>query len=120
MKDNSLGAEGEREAGKYLKRKKYSIIEKNCRVGGSEIDIIASKDGFLVFIEVKTRSSDNYGYPEEFVDRRKVKKIISGARLFSTRKKWRDHLVRFDIISLLYKDDRFKIDHIENAFEEPV
>ncbi|MEN8152446.1 MAG: YraN family protein [Acidobacteriota bacterium] len=120
MKDNSLGAEGEKEAVKYLRAEKYSIIEKNCRVGGSEIDIIAVKDGFLVFIEVKTRSSEDYGYPEEFVDRRKIKKIISGAKLFSARKKWRDHLIRFDIISLLFAEGKFKIDHIENAFEEPV
>lgn len=115
---NSLGGKGEKEASKYLKKKGYDIVENNCRIGGSEIDIVAVKDDFLVFIEVKSRSSIEYGLPEEFVDKRKRSKIISGARLFSVRKKYRDMFIRFDIISVVFSGGKYNIDHLENAFEE--
>lgn len=115
---NSLGAKGEQEARKYLKKKSYRIVESNCRIGGSEIDIIAVKKDFLIFIEVKSRSSVETGLPEEFVDMRKIKKIISGAKLFHARKKYREMFVRFDIISVILSDGKLVIDHIENAFEE--
>jgi len=113
---NSLGAKGEQEARKYLKKKGYSIIESNCRIGGSEIDIIMVKKDFLIFVEVKSRCSSDAGLPEEFVDKKKIAKIIMGAKLYSTRKKFREMFVRFDIVSILLSDGKFKIDHIVNAF----
>jgi len=115
---NSLGSKGEKEARKYLEKKGYSIEENNCRIGGSEIDIIAIKDEFLVFVEVKSRSSVSRGLPEEFVDKRKRSKLISGARLFSVRKKYRDMFIRFDIISVVFSDGKYNVYHMENAFEE--
>ncbi len=118
MPKNSLGGEGEKEARKYLKNNGYRIEENNCRIGGSEIDIIAVKDDFLVFIEVKSRSSIERGLPEEFVDKRKISKIISGARLFSARKKYKDMFIRFDIISVVFSAGRYYVNHLENAFEE--
>jgi len=113
---NNLGKKGEREARNYLIKRGYRIEETNCRIGGSEIDIIAVKEGFLVFIEVKSRSSGNTGLPEEFVDRKKIRKIIAGAKLFTARKKFRDMLIRFDIISVIRKEGKYIMDHIENAF----
>jgi len=115
---NSLGVKGELQASKYLKKKGYLIVENNCRIGGSEIDIVATKGDFLIFVEVKSRRSTNTGFPEEFVDARKTAKIISGAKLYIARKKYREKLVRFDIISVVLTDGKFVIDHIENAFEE--
>ena len=115
---NSLGAKGEKQARKYLKKKGYNIVENNCRIGGSEIDVIAVKGDFLVFIEVKSRSSIEWGLPEEFVNERKRSKIISGARLFSVRKKYKDMFIRFDIISVVFTEGKYRIDHLENAFEE--
>ncbi len=112
-----LGAGGEREAAQYLEKKGFRIVEKNLRIGGSEIDLIAIDGKFLVFIEVKSRSSAEYGYPEEFVDSRKIKKIIAGAKLFSVRKKYRDFFIRFDIVSVIHEGNGFQIDHLENAFE---
>ncbi|MEN8222674.1 MAG: YraN family protein [Acidobacteriota bacterium] len=115
---NSLGGRGEKEARKYLKKKGYIVVENNCRIGGSEIDIIAVKDDFLVFIEVKSRQSVESGSPEEFVDKRKMRKIIAGARMFSARKKYREMFIRFDIISVVFSDGKYIVDHLENAFEE--
>ena len=115
---NILGSKGEKEARKYLKNNGYIIEENNCRIGGSEIDIIAVKDDFLVFFEVKSRSSIERGLPEEFVNERKRSKIISGARIFSARKKYRDMFIRFDIISVVFSDGKYNVEHLENAFEE--
>ncbi len=112
-----LGAGGEIEAANYLEKKGFRIVERNLRIGGSELDIIAVDGKFLVFIEVKSRSSTDHGAPEEFVDDRKIKKLIAGAKLFSARKEFRDMYIRFDIVSVIYEGEVFKIDHLENAFE---
>lgn len=116
MSTNS-GKEGEGRAAEYLIKKGYTILERNCRIGGSELDIIALKDGFIVFVEVKSRDSESHGYPEEFVDEKKIKKIVDGAKMFSVRKKYRNMLIRFDVISVLWKAEGFSIEHYENAFE---
>lgn len=94
------------------------MIETNFRSVGAEIDIIAEKDETLCFVEVKGRLTDRYGLPAAFVDRRKQQRIIRAAKVFSTRKPYRDHAVRFDIIAVLDESGRPAIEHIENAFEE--
>jgi putative endonuclease len=111
------GKVGEDRAAEYLIRNDYSIVEKNLRIGGSEIDIIATKEDFLVFVEVKSRLSSDFGYPEEFVDEKKKKKIIDGAKLFSVRKKYREMLIRFDVIAVNWGLGNITIEHYENAFE---
>jgi len=116
--ENTLGNRGEREACRYIEKRGYKIVEKNLRIGGSELDIIAIDGSFLVFIEVKSRSSIASGLPEEYVDARKKKKIISGAKFFSARKKYREMFIRFDIISVVVDGNKFIVDHISNAFEE--
>ncbi len=111
------GPEGERAAARYLEKKGYEIVDSNYRVCGSEVDLIARKDDTLCFVEVKTRGSDDYGLPEEFVDRRKRQKIIRAAKVFIGRKEYEDFYVRFDIISVLYKSGKTEINHIKHAFE---
>ncbi|MCP5047799.1 MAG: YraN family protein [bacterium] len=113
-----VGSAGERAAARFLQKKGYKILEQNYRVSGSEVDVIASKDDDLCFIEVKTRGSDDYGLPEEFVDDRKRRKIIRAAKIYSASEKYVDYYIRFDIISILYKQDDIIINHIEHAFEE--
>ncbi len=116
MKDYN-GKAGEDRAAEYLIKNGYTIIERNLRIGGSEIDIIATKEDFLVFVEVKSRLSIDFGYPEEFVDERKIKKIVDGAKLFSVRKKYREMLIRFDVIAVNRGLGEVSIEHYENAFE---
>lgn len=115
------GTEGEKVAARYLEKNGYKILEKNYRVAGSEVDIIAQKDETLCFVEVKTRGSDDYGLPEEFVDERKRRKIIRAAKIYSSQKMYEDFYVRFDIISVLPEgeglDFDIKINHIQHAFE---
>jgi len=81
-----VGPRGEAAAARYLEKNGYEIVEKNYRKFGTEVDLIAKKDETLCFIEVKTRGSDDYGLPEEFVDRRKRRKIIRAARVFIGKK----------------------------------
>jgi len=113
-----VGPSGEAAAARYLEKNGYEIVEKNYRKFGAEVDLIAKKDETLCFIEVKTRGSDDYGLPEEFVDRRKRQKIIRAAKVFIGKKIYEDFYVRFDIISVLHKDEETEINHITHAFQE--
>ena len=112
------GKGGETAAARYLEKKGYEILNRNYRTCGAEIDVIVKKGETLCFVEVKTRRSGDFGFPEEFVDFRKRRKIIRAARVFSGRRKYAGMKIRFDIISVVYDGRKVKIDHIENAFEE--
>jgi putative endonuclease len=114
----TIGQSGEQAAVAFLKKKGFRIIQTNYKVAGAEVDIIALSDRILCFIEVKTRKSSDYGLPEAFVTRAKQRKIIRAAKFFSTRKLYREYLVRFDIVSIIRDENGMAFDHLENAFEE--
>jgi putative endonuclease len=114
----SIGPRGERAAARYLEKHGYEILERNFRVLGSEVDLIAQKDETLCFVEVKTRGTDDYGLPEEFVDERKRRKIIRAAKVYTGTKKYEDFFVRFDIVSVLRKGGVVEINHITHAFQD--
>lgn len=103
---------GEELATNLLKKKKYKILERNYKNKIGEIDIIAEKDGVIVFVEVKERATLAFGRPIEAVDERKQNKIRRTAELYlmSKRKNWAD--VRFDVVEILGDE----INQIENAF----
>ena len=113
---NELGKTGEKHAQEYLLSKGYKIHHTNWKSGHYELDIIAEKDDMLIVAEVKTRSSNSFGYPEEFVTKAKMKRIINAAHHYVC-----SHNInldtRFDIISILKTPDgNYKIEHIEDAF----
>ncbi len=111
-----LGHKGEGLAVKYLKRRGYRIIQRNFKTSMGEIDIIARDRETLVFIEVKTRESLEYGQPFESVTRAKRRKIANVATLFL--KKLRDvPQCRFDIVSICHKKGKPEVDLIRDAFE---
>jgi putative endonuclease len=114
----AIGQSGEQAAVVFLKNKGFQIIETNYRVAGAEVDIIALTGRVLCFIEVKTRKSSDYGLPESFVHLAKQRKIIRAAKFFSTRKAYREYLVRFDVVSIIRDENGMVFDHLENAFEE--
>lgn len=95
-----IGAEGEEAAARYLLQNKYTILERNYRCKLGEIDIIAKDRGDMVFIEVKTRSSMDYGLPCEAVNYRKQDKIKKVAQLYLMNKSI-DMNVRFDIVEII-------------------
>jgi len=115
-KKQDLGRKGEDFSSDYLEKAGYQILERNWRYSKAEIDIIAKKDDALIFIEVKTRSYDYYGKPEESVTSFKERLIIDAANRYMelTGHDWE---IRFDIISLLAnKNDGFHLEHFEDAF----
>ncbi len=111
------GALGEEAAARYLEQNGYEILKQNYRVAGSEVDLIALKGETVCFVEVKTRGTDDFGLPEEFVDERKRRKIIRAARIYTGNKKYENHFVRFDIVSVLHNGKGYVIRHIQHAFE---
>ena len=113
----SLGVEGENLAVKFLKKKGFRIIGRNFKTPLGEIDIIAKDGNTLVFVEVKTRTDDTFGYPFEAVNKRKRQKLRDLASLYLKRLK-KEPSVRFDVLSILYTNKGKKeIEHIKDAFE---
>ena len=111
----SIGDKGEELACTYLLERGYHLIEKNWRYFRYEIDLIVQKDQHLIFVEVKTRYSDNYGEPWEAVNRAKRQKICASADAFIRERQY-DWEPRFDIISIIKNNSHVRIQHIEEAF----
>ncbi|MDD6484659.1 MAG: YraN family protein [Clostridiales bacterium] len=117
MNKRTIGDFGERAARKYLEYKGYEIEECNFSLKCGEIDIIARDNETLVFAEVKTRKSSEYGAAAEFVDAGKQERLRRTALMYAGA----NADMRFDVIEVYYKilDNRAeltKINHIKNAF----
>jgi len=117
MTDLELGLKGEKQAEEFLKKQGYKIIEKNFRTSFGQIDIIAKEKNTFCFIEVKTRRNFSFGLPEEAVTYPKQKKILKVALAYLKQKGLLNKKVRFDVVSILYNKDSYKINLIRNAFE---
>lgn len=115
MNRRELGKFGEDKAVEYLKKQGYQIIERNFRYARAEIDIIASRDDFLAFVEVKLRRNLKYGLPQSAVDYRKQEKIKRAAQFYLMKNK-NDKKIRFDVISIQINDSSGRLKHFENAF----
>lgn len=112
---NLTGKQGEEIAVKHLAAKGYTVIDRNWRYRKAELDIIARKDGFLVAVEVKTRSTNAFGEPETFVDLKKQRNMIKAANAYVLEKNIGIE-VRFDIISVVMMNGEIVVTHIEDAF----
>ncbi|MBI4929402.1 MAG: YraN family protein [Bacteroidetes bacterium] len=112
---NDTGIQGEDLAAVYLEAKGYAILEKNWRFGREEIDIIARHNDILVIAEVKTRSGNFFGEPEEFVNRQKQKNLIKAANAYIEKNNL-ELEARFDIIGVILTGKKHRINHIEDAF----
>jgi putative endonuclease len=112
---NDLGKKGEELAVIHLIQKGYQILERNWRFRKAEIDIIALKGEELIIVEVKTRTSEAYGKPQEFVNRKKIEMTIFASNEYVLKKDLEVE-VRFDIISVIINQHKTSIEHIESAF----
>ncbi|HVS91403.1 MAG TPA: YraN family protein [Mucilaginibacter sp.] len=111
-----LGRKGEGLAKTFLESAGYEILDENWTHGKCEVDLVAYKDGRMIFVEVKTRSGNNFGEPEDFVDKRKQRLLAVAADEYIYLM---DHQgeVRFDIVSILFdKNADHTLKHIEDAF----
>jgi len=114
-KAHQLGQQGESIAQNFLSQKNYTILESNWRWHKAEIDIIAQKNHTLIFVEVKTRSSQKFGQPSEFISVKKQELMKDAAEAYIEQQNENSE-IRFDIISIVINSKENHIDHIENAF----
>lgn len=111
----NTGDHGEKLAAGFLVNEGYEILETNFRYQKAEIDLIASKGDTLVFVEVKTRKNNAFGYPEEFVDEKKAEMVLSAAEFYIYENDWTGD-IRFDVISILLDNDSHEIMHFKDSF----
>jgi putative endonuclease len=112
---NELGKQGEERAVDFLQKNGYKILETNWIFQKAEIDIIARKDETLAIIEVKTRSSIDFGLPQDFVKPKKIQLLVKAVNEYVNQNQL-DVSVRFDIIAIHKNANNFIIDHLEDAF----
>lgn len=111
-----LGARGEEQAKTLLLSKGYVLLETNWRRGRAEVDLIAKDGDVLVFVEVKTRTSDYFGRPEIFVTPKKEKMLIRAAHAYMEEisHEWE---IRFDVISVVWRNEKeIEVEHLMDAF----
>ena len=113
----SLGKKGEELAATKLKAMKYQILERNYRCPLGEMDIIAREKGSLVFVEVKTRATKDFGGPAAAVHERKQRQLSRVALLYLNQKKIRDIPARFDVVAVDLSGSKPRIEVIQNAFD---
>ncbi len=112
---NELGEKGEELAVEFLQKKGYKILERNWRFKKAEVDIITIKNNVLAVVEVKTRSSNYFGNPQDFVNPKKIQLLVEAINEYVTSKNLEVE-VRFDIIAILKNKNAFEIEHLEDAF----
>jgi len=115
----TLGQRGEAAAAKFLKKKGYTIVARSDRGRLGEIDLVAVDGRTVVFVEVKTRSSHDAGYPADAVDEDKQRQLTRLALTYLKRHELLECAARFDVIAITWPDGERNptIDHFPNAFE---
>ncbi len=112
---NELGKRGEQLAIDFLIKNGYKILVQNYIYQKAEVDIIAKKKGILAIIEVKTRSTRDFGNPQDFLKPKQIQRIVKAVDEYVNANNL-DVEVRFDIIAIVKEKNGFNIEHLENAF----
>jgi putative endonuclease len=112
---NELGKKGEQLAVNYLQENNYKIVERNYRFDKAEVDIIAKKKDILAIIEVKTRSSTEFGNPQDFVKPKQIQRLVKAVDEYVTVNDL-DLEIRFDIIAIVKEKNNYTIEHLKDAF----
>ena len=110
-----LGKKGEKLALDYLVANGYQVLEQNYTYLKAEVDIIVFKENILIAVEVKTRSSDYFGDPQDFIHPKKIKRLVLAIDHYVSEKDL-DVSVRFDIIAIVKQKKAFQIEHLKDAF----
>ena len=116
----SLGQRGEAAAARYLKRRRYKILARGRRLRPGELDLVMlDPDGTIVFVEVKTRSTQDIGHPAEAVDAAKQRRLTRLAVTFLKRYGLLERAARFDVVAITWPQGKWfaKIEHFKNAFD---
>ena len=112
---NELGKLGEEMAVAFLQKNGYTILETNWTFQKAEIDIIVKKENVLAIVEVKTRSSIDFGLPQDFVKPKKIQLLVKAVNEYVLKNDL-DLNVRFDIIAIYKENSIYKIEHLQDAF----
>lgn len=112
---NELGKKGEQLAVEFLQQKGYTILERNYRFQKAEVDIIAQHLGVVCAIEVKTRSTPEFGNPQEFVKPKQIQQLVKAMDFYITKNDL-DVELRFDIVAIIKNKLGTRIEHLEDAF----
>lgn len=112
---NELGRKGEEMAVEYLRLKEYEILELNYRYQKAEVDIIARRGELLIAAEVKTRSTPEFGNPQDFVKPKQIQQLVKAVNHY-VEESGLDVEVRFDIIAIIKNKSGKRIEHIQDAF----
>ena len=115
MTNTELGKKGEQQACKFLEKIGYSILNKNYKCSYGEIDIIATDKDEVVFVEVKTRCSKQYGEARDAVNIYKKKHIKKAATYYICKHRLENRFIRFDVIEVYVEENQFYIKHIKNV-----
>ena len=112
-----VGNIGENLALNFLVNKNYIILEKNYRFHKNEVDIIAKKNNIIIFVEIKSRVNNKYGYGEEAVNYIKQKQIIKVANYYLQKNNFSNYFFRFDVLTVKFNDTMVPMfNHIKDAF----
>ena len=111
-----LGNAGEAAAERWLRRAGFAIVARGFRARCGEIDLIARDGALVVFVEVKTRTSDAFGRPAESVTARKRGRIARVASAFLARSGWAERACRFDVVEVVPVGAGWRVKHIPDAF----
>ena len=116
--EKSLGDRGEDAAAKFLKRQGFHILARSLDSPLGELDIVAVDGRTVVFVEVKTRRSDDAGRPSEAIDQRKEQRMTQAALAYLKSNRLLGYSARFDVVAITWPDDARtpKIEHYKNAF----
>ena len=114
-KNNELGRRGEQTAADFLLQKGYVIRDKNWHFERAELDIVALQGDMWVFVEVKTRSTNYFGYPEQAITPSKQRLLAKAAAAYVEQHHIEGN-IRFDVIAITFTKDLPDILHIEDAF----
>ena len=108
-----LGKKGEAIARKFLKKQGLKILATNFRTRSGEMDIIAKSTEEIVFVEVKTRTSESFGEAVEAVDFRKKARLWKIAEIYLVQNKLENSAVRFDVVTVMFNQNRKKPEKIQ-------
>ena len=114
-KRHILGENGEKAAKEYLERNGYTILETNFQCRQGEIDIIAMDKDYIVFVEIKSRTSNEYGLPSESVTERKIKHILKTASYYLYLHHLENVNTRIDVIEVYVRKENYKINHLKQV-----
>ena len=115
---DQLARIGEEAAACYLEEKGYTVLHRNIRFPEGELDIVAKREKTLIFVEVKTRTTEQFGQPYHFVSEQKQRRQVMMANRFMSICRLQQVPVRFDVVAVVVQPGQPpKIEHVENAFQ---